>query len=216
MKRYALLVRWGTRIERFEIEPTNDGQLPVLFIGKGKVRSACKLHDEGGAPIGILYTRGNEDPDWIVAAAHSDTGEPVIACSGQGDPNLQHYLKPDDETTSPNVEHAITTDQLSSLLALVDADKGISENDGRRIHAFADYVTGLDLLNALILHELSDDSAWMKPGVVEGLVARAQNYLQVLLANGHYLASTRADAIDLRSGAIQSGAWLEHAPRAKA
>jgi hypothetical protein len=114
----------------------------------------------------------------------------------------------------PDDVRPATAALMRSVLDAMPDD--VSENDARRVHAFADYVTGLDLLHDLIVHELSEDDAWSLPGRIEYLVGKARNHLAVILGNGNYLATGKADQVDLRIREAMRLGFHTRTPVAKA
>ena len=73
----------------------------------------------------------------------------------------------------------------------------LSENDARRVHALADYLTAHELLLELVENALASTDNWTLPDTCEMNIARARNMLQVLSANAHFLLTTPADRLDL-------------------
>ena len=200
--------------------------------------------DPHAPPIAQLVFHGEEvQPEWMVCRVPEDklfcpvcagtVGSKCSICFGTGyvqrraldrvgpyepptvrkldlssvEPGKYWKLVEEDEKTEPELRL-----ELESVLSLGENDD-ITENDGRRIHALADYLLALDLLSEL-LEQLNKKDNWTEAGVVERNVQKARDYLQVLLANAHYVAvDTKADRIDLaidppqreRRGAYKAG-----------
>jgi hypothetical protein len=205
-QKYVLLVRSVTGIQRYPIPPIADGKLPELHLGQGDVRSIVNLHAEGGAVIGQLFFHGDVDSEWLVARVNENGEPPDLAAL------VNHYQE--DERTDPSIRPPSLShelDDLGTVAGLLAANLDpttVTENDARRLHAFADYLTACDLLHELIVRDLSSEDMWIKPGAIDAAIARARNCLQTIYSTARYLSvETRSDFLDLHVSCVKDMAF---------
>jgi hypothetical protein len=184
-----------------------EGDTPVPAIDHGRTIANVILHGSV-KPTWMLvrYTGQLREPGSVsmhpITGAGHDVDRLLAMTRPQGkvDPVAKAVVsfggwaadRDDDDDDRTDLEAG----RLVSIMDLVSSDL-VTDVDGQRIHALADLITALQSLEGLV-GQMGASKAWTEPGLMRGLVAKAQDCLQVILGNGVYLTEdSKADQVDL-------------------
>ena len=155
--------------------------------------SGVEACDEHGTTIARVFLHGNVKPSWFVAKRMGTMLGPDAYVPIETVASIERELGERPPDTQPDIEHE---PELVSLLALADSGE-VSEQDRRRIHALADYVTAHTSLCQVVADAMTASECWTEPGVIAKHVDRARNLLTAMQANADFLTSTNAGDVDL-------------------